>query len=325
MKTTTIKKIITVFPLILISFLACNAPRRNPLDPNNPEHHFGVLSGQVRTLTVPNKPLSDVLVTYPQADLVTFTDKNGNFSWNELERQNGTLYFQKSGYFLDSLSLKWGDKKELAVRSYLNALPVVSDLHVYSVVYNRYPSLRKFQVSVRARVSDTDNDIDSVHVVNSLFKKSDLFAFNTVSRTFEIDYTLADLGVQSINAVVGCPFDIRVTDKFGHRIIAASASVMRVIYDEVTFITPANYQPVSSLPTLEWQALLPGFPFTYSVEIYYNEIIPQLVWQKEGFPSDVTSCTVDRALDPGEYFWIISCVDEFNNRSRSKPASFKVE
>jgi hypothetical protein len=325
LKTTTTKNTVVIIILSFFFLLDCDAPRRNPLDPKNPEHEFGTLSGKVQTLHVPNLPVSGVLVSYPQAQLAAITNDKGTFEWHTLDRQNGYLYFKKQGFFPDSLLLDWHDKKDLSVQSYLNALPVVSNLQVFTVVYNRYPSLKKFQVSVRARVTDSDNDIDSVLVVNSRFNRNDLPAFNAMTQTLQMDYTLADLGLQSINGVIGCPFEIKVIDRFQHQIIAASASVMRVIYDEVAFVTPANYQTVTSRPTLEWQALQPGFPFTYSVEVYSNEIVPQLAWGRAGLTSDVISCTLDHALDPGEYFWIVSCVDEFNNQSRSKPASFKVE
>jgi hypothetical protein len=61
------------------------------------------------------------------------------------------------------------------------------------------------------------------------------------------------------------------------------------------------------------------------VQVFTAEIIPQLVWEKRQLAAATDSCLVGQSLQPGEYFWVIWALDEFGNRTRSKPASFKVE
>ncbi|MGH7599760.1 MAG: hypothetical protein ACREOI_25685, partial [bacterium] len=95
----------------------------------------------------------------------------------------------------------------------------------------------------------------------------------------------------------------------------------RVIQDEIEFESPAGDQVVSSMPTFTWKRFRPGFPFTFTLEIFTFE---GLVFQKNALPAENISYTIETPLAPGEYLWVVWCVDEFQNRSRSKPASFIV-
>jgi hypothetical protein len=98
-----------------------------------------------------------------------------------------------------------------------------------------------------------------------------------------------------------------------------------VIRQEVVFISPSGNEVTSSQPDLTWQPYTPGFDFYLQLQIFTSEIIPQLVWGRNQVSADSVSYTVDQELPPGEYFWVIWAVDDFGNRTRSKPASFRVE
>jgi len=45
----------------------------------------------------------------------------------------------------------------------------------------------------------------------------------------------------------------------------------------------------------------------------------------ENIPSLQTSIRVANPLTPGDYFWTVSVVDAFGNRSRSKEAGFRIQ
>ena len=61
------------------------------------------------------------------------------------------------------------------------------------------------------------------------------------------------------------------------------------------------------------------------IEIFTGEFILEQIYSKSDIPSDSTQWTVEKQLSPGDYHWVIWCIDEFQNRSRSKPASFTVQ
>ncbi|MCB9248128.1 MAG: hypothetical protein H6613_06095 [Ignavibacteriales bacterium] len=57
------------------------------------------------------------------------------------------------------------------------------------------------------------------------------------------------------------------------------------------------------------------------MQIYTDEVPAILVWQKEIISSEIQYLT-DVNLSSGDYFWVIWAIDEFENRTQSKPASF---
>ena len=75
---------------------------------------------------------------------------------------------------------------------------------------------------------------------------------------------------------------------------------------------------------LEWRRFTPGFDFTYLLQIYTDELDEVLVWQTET-DSEKIEFLSDANLSPGDYFWVIWAIDEFENRTRSKQASFIIK
>ena len=75
---------------------------------------------------------------------------------------------------------------------------------------------------------------------------------------------------------------------------------------------------------MEWRKFAPGFEFRYILQIYTDELDKVLVWQKEINSNEIQYIT-DANLPSDDYFWVIWAIDEFENRTRSKPASFIVK
>ncbi len=173
-------------------------------------------------------------------------------------------------------------------------------------------------------ITDRDNDIDSVYVENLPLGIKKYLQFNVDERLYEKTWNLYDLNIQSAEQVVGHDFEIFVRDRFGHVISVGRDNVRRIIHEEVKFKSPSSYEVVSATPRLEWFHFDPGFPFQFDVEVYTDEISPERIWVKRGISADSTAVTVDASLPDNDYFWVIWCVDEFHNRSRSKPATFTV-
>jgi hypothetical protein len=311
--------------LVSLAHLHCDAPRNNPLDPKNSNSTYAGLEGVVQTLSIPNLPIPQVKVFWKNDGRMVETSDDGRFAIRDLAAVDGWLLFSKDGYLADSLLVSWQNRKSVTVQMMLNALPRLNSLAIYSVILHRYPSLQTSQMIVQARVSDSDGDLDSVTVECTSLRFKRLLAYNVDSGSYEKTITTYDLGVKSLDQVVGASFEIKVRDKFSHRFLLGADCVKRIIRQEVEFDSPSGYQIVPLAPTLRWKDFAPGFDFEFRIEIFTDEISPQMVWEKSGISPDSTSFTVDRILPEGDYFWVIWCIDEYQNRSRSKPASFTVE
>ncbi len=312
--------------LISISFIAfyqCNAPRNNPLDPKNPDNRYAVISGSIKTLSLPSKPLADAIVLWRPEERMVASDGSGKFTFTGILPQAGWLIVSKEGYLTDSTFIN-NFKSQVAAQFLLNEKPRLDSLTVYSVLSNRYPSLTTCRVVIKCILTDRDNDIDSVYVENPHLGIRKYLEFNVDERLYEKTWNLYDLNVQSGEQVVGYDFKVFVRDRFGHIISVGQDNVRRIIHDEVKFKSPSSYQVVSPTPRLEWNYFDPGFQFQFDVEVYTDEISPEKVWEKRGISADSTAATVDAPLSDNDYFWVIWCVDEFHNRSRSKPATFTV-
>lgn len=321
-----------IFQAILITILtiqclsiSCNAPHNNPLDPENPNNKLVSLSGLVKTLSIPSTPIDNSTVIFESQNLITATNSEGYFNFENIRQINGWLKIIKDGFKSDSIYILWTDKKNISVDVHLNSLPVLLFSSFYSVVVNRYSIAPLAYLVINEAVSDKDNDIDSVFVTCPSLSFIKALDYNMSKKYYETWLYPAEMHVSDIEIAIGQEFNIIVKDKFADLIKVKSEQVSRIIKSEILFESPKDQEVVSSKPTLRWKRFIPGFSFTYTTEIYTNEVDPQLVWQKENISSQDISITVTESLPAGNYFWVIWGIDNFSNRTRSKPASFIVE
>jgi hypothetical protein len=312
----------TFVPLFLLS---CDAPHQNPLDPENPDNQYHYLQGTVRTLSIPHQPIEQATVQWPEQSLLTCTGSAGDFKLEMISPSDGWVCFNHEKYFHDSLYITWQNRKTVSIEHYLNALPQIDSLQIYSIILNRYPNLQTEQTAIRAKIIDRDNDTDSVLAINNFINSRQVLVYNINDKWYEKILSLYDLQISKTEEIVGHPFDILVKDIYNKTLIVGTGDIQRVIREEVVFISPSGNEVTPPQPILSWQKYLPGFNFYLQLQVYTSEIIPQLVWEKNQVVADSVSYTVDQMLPVGEYFWVIWAVDDFGNRTRSKPASFKVE
>ncbi|MBD3384560.1 hypothetical protein GF407_06495 [candidate division KSB1 bacterium] len=304
--------------------MACEAPRQNPLDPHNPDSRFVDLIGEVKTLRLPHNPLQNAKVSWQPAQKFVYTGEDGSFHFENLLPENGWLVTSKSGFLPDSMFVDWQNSTTSDIEFFLNQIPLLLQKSLYTIVLNRYPDLKSYQIGVSIRLDDQDNDIKTVRLHNADLSIDTVLPYNPEKMAFEKLFSLYDLHLNDIEQLIGYNFTILVTDQYDHTIKAGETGATRIIEAEVKFKSPLNYQPVSTTPQLAWHSFDPGFSFHFKAEVYTDEIAPQRVWEKDNIPSTATNITLSPALAAGDYFWIIWCIDEYGNRSRSKPASFTV-
>jgi hypothetical protein len=104
--------------MICSYFLSCNAPRNNPLDPNNPDSPFVRIEGTVQTLSLPHQNIANVKISLKESSLQVITDASGSFSIDRIYPQDGWLVFEKAGFHTDSTFVTWGDLDKITVEHY---------------------------------------------------------------------------------------------------------------------------------------------------------------------------------------------------------------
>lgn len=319
---TLISKILIITGIWLL--ISCNAPRNNPLDPQNPNSPYSTLEGQIQTFSVPRQSLVGVQVHWKNENVQVVSDGSGKFTIREILPQDGWVVFSKTGFHADSAHVQWGALKKLSLDRFLNAVPVLNRLDVYSVVTNRHGSPQKFEAVLFAEIQDADGDIDSVFWQIPELEQDGFLRFDPGDNAYKTAFETILLPNEEL---VGYNFQIFVEDLFEKRILIGQQPIRRVIKQEAIALSPLGGVIVSPTPQLRWLRFTPGFTHSYRLEVF--EIIdfadPRLAWEKEPVPSDSISFTVDSALPAGEYFWVIWAIDEFKNRTRSKPVTFNVQ
>lgn len=312
-----------LFIWMLVVHSGCQAPRHNPLDPENPNHQLNELFGYIKSARAPHTPINNARIALPEQNTSTLSDDQGFFRFSHLIDHANRVVVTKPGYVSDSLMLDTKSSQELEI--FLNQIPAINIFTANTLVINQYPDWQFLYLQVIASIEDNDQDTDSVWFDISAAGISHPLTFNPDQRRYEIKVSINDLNVTSLKKFMGMEFRLYLRDMSHHEFSLASTQISRIIEDQIQLEGPANYSPVSTRPTLHWQRFDPGYTCTYTIEIYTDTFFPALVWQKTGLSQEITQIIVDNNLQNGEYFWVVWCVDEFGNRSRSKPASFIIQ
>ncbi len=326
-KNFIVKSISSLLLFSIILFVNnCNAPRNNPLDPNNPDYNLSVIEGTVKRISFPNNPIAGVNVRWENEQITVVTNQNGYFALENIKRDNGWIVFQSNNFFIDSVFINWNGRQKVTLQTGLNAVPKLDSLEIYSIIINKFQFNKVSELFIGAHISDIDgeNDIDSVFVSNSELNFKSILIYNPVTKLYEGTFTPLQLNVSSLDETIGKQFHILVKDLNERWLDIGSGNLKRVIKEEIEPSSPINNQTVLQPVTLKWKRFIPGFEFKFLVQVYTDQSPPELIWEKNEVSSDSISTQVTDSIPSGEYFWVIWAIDNFNDMSRSKPASFNI-
>ncbi|MDH7604228.1 MAG: carboxypeptidase-like regulatory domain-containing protein [Melioribacter sp.] len=287
---------------------------------------YATILGYVKTVALPRKVIPDVKVYWKNQSMIAQTDATGKYQLDNVVQNDGWLYFEKDGYNKDSVFVQFDNQpvKQIDDR-FLNANPRLTELSIYTIVQNRYPDIQVQRLYIQATISDDENDVDTVFVKNNSLNFSKRLIFNPETNKYENNFRTIDLKINSIEDAIGTDFTIIAKDKSGKVFTIGSSNIKRLITQEIIIDSPVNRAAVSSSPTFVWKKFTPGFNFKYAVQVYTDETAPILVWEKKNISKDATEVTCDITLPPGDYFWVVICIDDFGNSSISKPGTFTVK
>lgn len=305
--------------------ISCDAPKSNPLDPQNPDYNLATIEGLVKKAAGSQQPLSGVKVLWRNQNIIVETDANGYFKIDQIPLLNGKIIFDKDGYSKDSLNISFGNQKTQHVEMSLNAIPQLEDFDIYTSVLNRYPDVQNDSLFIKAKISDAENDIDTVFVKCAELNINKRLLLNSISGYYENKFSTDNLNLSFLDEGIGKNFEIIVKDRSKKNFNVGFSTIKRVIRKDIIFVSPANLNSVSNPIKFIWRRFLPGFNFKYIFEIYKNTLPAMLVRPGVDISKEEFEFTPPIDLPPGEYFWVIWVVDEFQNRARSLPASFVVQ
>jgi hypothetical protein len=322
-------KSILIFVLVLSTILlnSCDASRENPLDPNSKDNLLGTIQGTVQTYSLPYTPITNAEVFWKPGNILVFTDTSGNFTVPNVKTENGLLIFRKAGFNTDTIQVNWNGTKKINEQVNLNTVPTLDSLKIYTIVINVSDSVSQMnQLNIDTKVRDPDNDIDTVFVFNSQTGLNKAMDFNVANKTYQSILTPGELNLNDLEETIGLKFNFRIKNISGDVFTLEGGSVTRVIESCVTGLLPDSNQVINVIPfMLNWNGFLPGYTFHYKIEIYTNDVAnSQLVLWQDNISSQDTSFAVN-SLDAGNYWWVVWIIDDFNNMSRSAPATFVIQ
>lgn len=290
------------------------------------KYNRGSIFGRVQTEKLPRQPIVKAKVYWKNQGIVKETEFDGSFKIESVPTNNGYLYFEKTGYSPDSLLIQWGTKNELTNQNvFLNAIPQLDSVAIFSSVQNKYPDIQTAKLTIQAKISDAENDVENVFVQNTQLAVYKQLEFNPSTKLFGKEFTIDELKVGSIDEVIGKNFEIVVEDVSKQKFTLGSSLLKRVIRQEIITYQPKDKAVVTVNPTFTWRRFEPGFNFKYFIEIYTDEIPAAFVWRSSLFSKEDVSFTIPTTLAAGSYYWVIYCVDDFQNRASSKPSTFEVK
>ncbi|HEX8385418.1 MAG TPA: carboxypeptidase regulatory-like domain-containing protein, partial [Rubricoccaceae bacterium] len=227
----------------------------------------------------------------------------------------------------DTVDVAVGAVAETTLR--LDALPVVTSQSTRTVHIERwFPESPVYQLEIDVEATDPDRAVDvegAALVVEGLAFREPLFELAPGRFTAALDASQLPGG--RVQSLLGRSLRVEVTDHAGNTALGPPLALVRVVEQ-----TPLTFRPqitevlAQNPPVLEWRPADLPFAFTYRVDVFLEDGagVSHLVYTRSGLAPPATAHALPSALPTGDYTWTVWVVDEAGNRSRSKPAGFRV-
>lgn len=315
-----------------------DAPHDNPLDPLSAAYRGeSAVAGHVTGVYPPFDGRGGLRVRVTPLDAPTAAERSvttapdGGFRIDGLPAGTYAVRAEGAGVAtaLDTVAVATGAEATVDLR--VDALPVVTTQSARTVHIERWVAPESvFRLEVEATATDPDRAADLVGatlVADGLGFRMALT--ETAPGRFAATLDADDLPGGRVQSLLGQALRIEATDLAGHVGVGPPLALVRVIEQTPLALRPqvADPTPPANPPTLEWRPedSLP-FAFTYRVDVSFIDAadVPNLVYERDGIPSSLVAHTVADVLPPGQYQWTVWVVDAAGNRSRSKPAGFRI-
>ena len=330
-------RLAVLLTMLTLAWAGClgEAPHDNPLDPESDRFaNEGGINGRVTDRN--GQPLGDVeihLLPVSAPEVPTFTTRTNSQGQFQLRAVPADASYQlrieKPGFAAvrtEAVAVEAGASTSVPEMR-LNALPVFEAIHLRSVHLSRWWPSDLYFLEILATAGDPDGLVD----VEDVWMELPDFGFQamltpTSGGAFELRLDEESLPTPSLAALLGHSFSLYVTDQQGDTAAAAPRQLARVIDEIPVAASPSGDVLLeTNQPTFVWDAIGLAFGFVYEVEVYRDEVNQNVLVQTlPGLPSTQTAVPLNGTLPTGQYFWTVTVIDDFGNRSRSKEAAFRI-
>lgn len=311
-------------------------PRDNPFDPGSDAfQNVGSTAGSVTRFYTSEGIAGARVRVMPLSgtgtERVVQTGADGRFVLEDVTTGSYVLIADADGYAAvsDTVEIALGTNTE-PLSFALDGLPGVVEQTVRTEHIDRWwPTDPLDNLIVEVRVSDPDGLGDVDYVVASIPELAFADTLRAVAgepdryaRTFP-----ASTLPMPFFSLLGRSVQVTVTDQVGEAGIAPGVQVVRIIDAFPQPVDPLTTQHiVGPMPTLRWIPLGLPFAFTYRVDVVFVPGPGQqvVVDSFTRIPSTETEVQVNTPLANGEYYWLLSVVDDLGNRSQARSAGFTV-
>ncbi len=322
--------LLTITFLLQLSCLG-DAERNNPLDSKSSKFSGdGKISGTTSALSGP-VALSGVEVELEPGPFFAVSDAAGHFVFESIPAGGYAIVAAKTGYAdsQDSVQVELDAVTQILLR--LDALPVIDSVAVSSRhIARNFPADPLVLLEVVARVDDLDGfgDLALVEVQIPALNYSETLAETSERGIFQKILPQSEWPYGVFDNVIGLRIFVRAFDRAGALTVSQPHHLSRIISQATEVLAPqggALFDVANEV--LTWRALELPFDFSFEVEVsrFFQLGLETVVWTKSGIDKAETSLAIATDLSDGIYFWTISVVDAFGNRSRSLGASFQIK
>lgn len=322
-----------VYLVVAALFVGCldDPVRDHPLDPLGAEFvNKGKFEVRVTSFYPPRTGLAGIEVQITDPLGIGVTGSDGRYISPDLDGGTYEVSISANQYAtIDTLvTVSVGTVSALEIP--LPGIPVFTGFNLNSLHLSRWfpPPEELFSLEVIAQLDDIDGlaDIDSVWLVSPELDFEEQIPVETEPGTY-VHTIPAERLPAGLAALQGKDFYVRAKDRSGQVNTSDPEPIVRVIEATPLALMPDNLTVLSeSVPSFVWEPVALQFPFTYRIDVVQiNQNVESIVQTIEGIPASETTITAIAPLLSGNYFWTISIVDEYGNRSRSREAGFRIQ
>ncbi len=318
-----------IFLVLALAIVACDAPRQNPFDPNADNYLRQSLTEiKVQRLYPPNTVLKDVIVTEDKLGFYGKTGSEGIIQWYHPPSDSIHLVTFRDGYFTQNGSYPGSDDHTL-INIYLNAMPVIANVSLYSV-YNNTDS--KTYIVTNAQITDPDGltDIDDIYIeVSEKNFKISLPHVTDSDDMYSVKVKSDDISSELIpETIPEINFGLTARNLNGDSLQSGGYNIRRVINRALTLKLPSVDRPESGDIRFTWTKLDLPYPHHYRIILFRLQNPVVKIGAFDNIPSDNDQYVLDdpvvlAGITNGWYLWTLEVEDQIGNICQSQAVSFQ--
>lgn len=298
----------------------------NPLDPLSANPQSGAtLTGRIVLKNQSSTGVAGAVITTLPALSIAIADSQGYFSFQNPSTAITSVVVRKSGFATDTtaVALALGAAQQVTIQ--LNAVPTIPSVRILTRKIDLLWPNPIYSASVTANADDLNgiSDLDSVWV--SVDTLAFGMTYSVSAKNFQADITASQLPTNTLEWLIGRRVLVNARDKNNSIGTSTAVYAARIIENEAAPVYPALQDTASSSPEFQWTPPSVLFAFSYTIAVVRVLGGTQtVVWTQADVGSYLRAFQYPSTLQPGNYFWTISVVDEYGNIAQSKESSFIV-